>query len=78
VERVVLNALTNTYGFAAGYLRLRRIKTHRLEDKPIHLRSCWFRFGKRSPSKSQRRQNASAHFAETNTVTIALAPAGDR
>ena len=31
VERVVLNALAKTYGFAAGYLRLRRIKTHRLD-----------------------------------------------
>ena len=29
MERVVLNALTKTCGFAAGYLRLRRIKTHR-------------------------------------------------
>ncbi|MGC2626724.1 MAG: hypothetical protein WA269_07790, partial [Candidatus Udaeobacter sp.] len=39
VERVVLNALAKTCGFAARYLRLRRINTHRLEDKPIHLRS---------------------------------------
>ena len=38
MERVVLNALAKTRGFAAGYLRLRRIKAHRLEDKPIHLR----------------------------------------
>jgi hypothetical protein len=78
VERVVLNALAKTRGFAAGYLRLRRIKTHRLEDKPIHLRSVAFRFEQRSPSKLQRRQNTPAHFAETNTVTIPLTPAGDR
>src|SRR5439155_19846085 len=39
VERVVLNALTKTRGVAAGYRRLRRAKWHRLEDKPIHLRS---------------------------------------
>src|SRR6266850_4941686 len=72
VERVVPSASPNTCGFAAGYLRLRRLKWHRLEDKPIHLRSCWFRFGQRSPSKSQRRQNKPAHFAETDAVTIAL------
>ena len=39
VERVVLNALAKTCGFAAEYLRLRRTKWHRLEDKAIHLRS---------------------------------------
>ena len=39
MERVVLNALAKTRGFAAGYLRLRRIKAHRLEDKPIYLHS---------------------------------------
>jgi len=36
VERVVLNALRPNCGFAAGYLRLRRVNSHRLEDKTIH------------------------------------------
>jgi len=75
VERVVLNALAKVCGVAAGYLRLRRAKWHRLEDNPIHL---VFRFGQRSPSKSRGRQNTSAHFAEADAVTVALAPAGDR
>ena len=102
MERVVLNALAKTRGFAAGYLRLRRIKAHRLEDKPIHLRLHSHRIEIRgeiaverealgvrtrprvafdhvnvSPSNAAR-QNTPAHFAETNAVTIALAPAGDR
>ena len=37
VERVVLNALTKTRGFAARHLGLRPNNWHRLEDKPIHL-----------------------------------------
>jgi hypothetical protein len=78
VERVILNALTNTRGFAAGHLCLRRINWHRLEDKPIHLYPVVFRFGQRLPSNSQRRQNTPANFAEANAVTIALRPAGDR
>ena len=40
VERVVLNALAKIRGFAAGYLRLRRINGHRLEDESIHLFEC--------------------------------------
>jgi hypothetical protein len=36
VERVVLNALANERGFAAGYLRLRRLLPSSSE-KPIHL-----------------------------------------
>jgi len=78
VERVVLNALAMTCGFAAGYLRLRRFNTHRLEDKPIHLRSGCIRFGQGSPSSSRCRQDTPGYFAETDAVTIALAPTGDR
>ena len=37
MERVVLNALTKTRGFAARHLGLRPNNWHRLEDKPIHL-----------------------------------------
>ena len=35
VERVVLNALANTCGFVAGYLRVPRIISHRLQETPI-------------------------------------------
>jgi hypothetical protein len=75
VERVVLNALANACGFAAGYLRLRRTNWHRLEDKRIYL---LFRFPQNSPSSSRGRQNASGYFTEADPITIALAPAGDR
>jgi hypothetical protein len=36
VERIVLNALPNNAAMAAGYVRLRRLVDHRLEDKSIH------------------------------------------
>jgi len=42
VERVVLNALANERGFAAGYLRLRRLLPSSSE-KPIHL---WLRLAR--------------------------------
>jgi hypothetical protein len=36
VERVVLNALGKNAALAAGYLRVPRTISHRLQDKPIH------------------------------------------
>ena len=71
---VVLNALTNTCGFAAGYLRLRRTKWHRPAAAG---RFTFAPVGSDSGNVRGRNHNP-AHFAKANAVTISLTPAGDR
>ena len=74
----VLNALTKIRGLPRDICAFGESRHVVLRTSRPTFAAVVFRFGQRPPLSSRRRQNTSAHFAETDTVTISLTPTGNR